>query len=185
MNLSGFHRPLQRKGYSNRYSSENARQFNRISVRERMARDVHVQVLLQQLKNARDETDDEFAQIRLRAVRRSIFAHMNAFYRKVMPAALFASTVRRNLQLDQIVDFCGDSFRFRRRSELKRVMDALRLPEMCGPFENRAVLPREACFLYALRWTAHEGPAKELRQFFGGEKSMWSRAYRYAHVIDL
>ena len=115
MALAGFHRPLQRKGYSNRYSSENARQWNRISVRGRMERDVHVQVLLQQIKNARDETDDELAQLRHRAVRRSVLA----------------------------------------------------------------------CFLYALRWTAHDGPAKDLRQFFGGEKSMWSRACRYAHIIDL
>ena len=95
-----------------------------------------------------------------------------------MPAALFASNIRQNCSLAQTLDVCGTDFRFRRRADLKRVMDALRLPEVCGPFDNGRTLPREACFLYTIRRTAIVGRTRELRLYFGGEKTMWSRAYR-------
>ncbi len=177
--LGGLYRPLELRGFRNRYSSEISRDFNAISVRSRMQGDVHIRILLQQLQAVRAESDGDIAQIRLRALRLSIITHMRAYYRRVMPPALFASNIRRNCELAQILDYCGTEFRFRRRADLKRVMDCLGLPERCGPFDNGRTLPREACFLYLLRRIALVGRTRELRAFFGGEKSMWSRALRF------
>jgi hypothetical protein len=176
--LAGLVRPLKLREYRNRYSSGISREFNCVSVRRTHMRKMCLRILLKQLETSIRENDHQSACIRLRAFRQSLIMYIRAFYRREMPAHLFASTVRRNCTLAVTSEYTGELFRFRSREDLRRVLDALRLPEQCGPFDNRTFIPREACFLYTLRRLVITGTGVSLRQYFGGEKSMWSRAFK-------
>jgi len=183
--LDGLKIPLELRGFRNRYSSERSRDFNSLSVRHRVVRDGHRKLLAQLLRNARTEAihgdDLDLALIRLRQFRQHVVIHLRSFYRREMPAAVFGANIRRNCSLNLVPDAeCATLYRYRSRADLRRVFICLRLPARCGPFDNGRYLPSEACFLYTSRRMAHVGRTKELRQYFGGEKTMWSRAYRYS-----
>lgn len=125
-----------------------------------------------------DDSDDETDVV----VLQSVVGYAQAFFEKVLPPAEFGAHFRRNCELADVLENCASDYRFRTRSDLRRVINSLDLPEQCGPFDNGSFLPRDACFLFFLRRLASRATLRELMERFGGERTLWGRAVKWMAI---
>jgi hypothetical protein len=97
--------------------------------------------------------------------------------------------LKRNVTIegDVIEGDVSSTFRFRNKPDLRKVMDSLKIPAICGPFKGGVgktgcYKNREELFLFYL--TRICSPSDSLRKIckngnFGGEYTVWSRAFKW------
>jgi len=76
---------------------------------------------------------------------------------------------------------CGNDWRFRERADIGRLYKVLKIPDICGPFDNGSKLPGEKLFLFTLRLVTSSQRFSDLMDHlgFGGVESTWSRGVRW------
>jgi hypothetical protein len=69
-------------------------------------------------------------------------------------------------------------FRFKTRTDLRRLLDVLGLPEVCT-MSNRAQVSGEEVMLVGLRRMAYPSRFVDLLEEFGSEETLWCKAFGY------
>lgn len=81
--------------------------------------------------------------------------------------------------LSDIPEHCGETYVFRTRDDLRRVMETFGLPERCGPFTNGGHMARETAFLFYIRRMSSVANFSDFKVEFGHDKSTWSRCFSW------
>ena len=75
---------------------------------------------------------------------------------------------------------CGNDWRFRERADIGRLYKVLKIPDICGPFDNGSKLPGGNLLLFPLRLITSSQRFSDLMDLgFGGIESTWSRGVRW------
>jgi hypothetical protein len=83
----------------------------------------------------------------------------------------------------RMIDSYGQSdiphlFRFRSTEQLRRLFDGLKFPEAIL-LDNNVILREEETFLFGLRRMCYPNRFQDLLEEFGGEITIWSRAFTW------
>lgn len=119
----------------------------------------------------------------------NIYIHIICCRQHVIPRS-----VRRHTVISNLSEFgTAEDYRFRSRSDIHRLFDCLRFPMQVGPFDNGGYLDGQTAFLYFLRRSSSTCRVSDLMKEFGGDKSLWSRAFKWCvkfierefeHILD-
>ena len=107
--------PWRMRGPRRFYSSGSRRDFYGLSMRQLRHARLHRQLLGMQVRLIRAADDDDESVHHLRRTLRFIDAYLDAYFERVAPAGQFGSTFRRNCALTDVLDYCGEDYRLRRR----------------------------------------------------------------------
>jgi hypothetical protein len=153
------------------------RDLHGISLREVALSKRWLKVLAAQAQvAAADPSDDEA----LFVLNDMVIVYVQMVCRRAHPVPL---SVRRNIIISNIPEFCGTDYRFRSRSDVLRLFRALRWPARCGPFDNGAYLDGEITFLYFLRRISSTSRISDHVSYFGRDAGTWTRAFKWAVVF--
>lgn len=72
-------------------------------------------VLQAQIGSVNDDDDVDLFDASLLHIMESTAAYVRAYYEREIPAAVLASTIRKNCELVDVFDYCGQDYRFHRR----------------------------------------------------------------------
>lgn len=108
--------PLKKRRLREFYSSGINRDFNALSVKT-LQESTDVEALIgAQIDSLASKEDDEFVfDASLCEIMSSMVTYARTYYEQEIPPALFVSTLRKNCALVNVLDYCGEDFRFRRR----------------------------------------------------------------------